>query len=221
MKKFFKEKEQYIYGLVLFAFISVVLLTCGESFFKEYSPEEKEEIKQEILSEIDADELCQGIFSEVYGRIDFVEGESFEEDFAEVNEYQKNFFIAQEFNEAMEEGGIGLYLYYSGCTFTSDLADVLNEFGLKDFSELWTDFMENPDMDWIALRKEICQYDSWAVTESELLLSLYDKYPLKTFDEAFFSLNKDDIITRELNKYAREHIDQYDYGRISERHLFR
>ena len=219
MKYFFNRKKDYLYGFILFVFFATVLLTYGDGFFKEYTPEEKEEIKQEILSSIDADELCRGIYSEVYERIDFVEGEAFEEDFAEVNKYQKDFFIAQELNQDMEEGGVGLYLFYSKCTFVNDLADTLDGFELQEFSNLWRDFMNNPNIDWNALTKEVKEYNDW--DETELLKSIYAKYPLKEFDEAFFSLNQDNLFTKKLDKYARANIDQYDYGRISERHLVR
>jgi len=79
--------------------------------------------------------------------------------------------------------------------------------------------MDNPDIDWNALLKEVREYDDW--DETELLESIYGKYPLKEFDDAFFELNQDNLYTKKLDEYARAHIDQYDYGRISERHLIR
>lgn len=131
-----------------------------------------------------------------------------------MNEYQKDFFVAQELNMDMTEGGIGYYFYYTQCAFVNDIGDSLDEFGLHDFSSLWQSFMENPDIDWDALIKEVRQYGRWD-DERKLYESIYTKYPLKEFDEAFFALNQDNLFTKKLDAYARANIDQYDYTQIT------
>lgn len=219
MNGFFKEKKNYIYGLILFVFISAVLLTCGEDFFKEYSPQEKEEIKQEILSEIDDSTLCRELYGENEERCGGVFSENFEVEFAKLNKYQKDFFIAQGLNQDMEDMGVGLYLCNSRCLFLEDVSEVMTEFGFQDIANLWNVFSENTYIDWKKITKEVQEYDDWDTTK--LIEMLYAQYPLKEFDDAFFSLNQDNYMTKTLSQYARANIDQYNYGRVDERHLFR
>ena len=217
MRHYFDKKEDYFYGFIIFIVFSAVLLLFRDSLFPEYTMEEKEAIKQEILSQIDDSTLCKEIYGETVERNGDPHDEGFEEEFPKLNEYQRNFFIAQGLNQDMADSGVGLYLYNSRCFFIDDIATVLTEFGLQDFANLWSEFRERPDIDWEAMVKEVQEYDHWNATD--LLESIYAKYPLKEFDEAFYALNQDDLITDVLSKYARANIAQYDYGRIDERHL--
>ena len=114
---------------------------------------------------------------------------------------------------------MGLYLYNSRCLFIDDVAGVLIEFGFEDVASLWDAFRESHDIDWSKMTEDVRQYDDWDTTK--LIESLYARYPLKEFDDAFFSLNQDNYMTKTLSKYARANIDQYNYGRVDERHLFK
>jgi hypothetical protein len=47
------------------------------------------------------------------------------------------------------------------------------------------------------------------------------KYPLKAFDDEFYRLNQNDIVTKKIREYARTNIDQCEYGALDERNIIK
>lgn len=173
----------------------------------EYTQEELDDAKAYILSNIDNETLCEDLHYEADYLLN--NGESI----SSLNEYMYTVYILQEFNAAMKERGVGLYLYNTQCEYVEELEKCFISLKLGEFAKEYKDLFRKSAIN----KDDFATVDFWE--EDSKLSELYDIYPFEEFDKRFNQINQNNLLTNTIAEYARTNIDQFNYGKLWKQQL--
>ena len=105
---------------------------------------------------------------------------------------ERTFYILSDFNFHFQCGGLAQYLYNTRAVYVDEVTPELKSLGLDEMAELYEGFFAENDVN----------LDDFLTDEMESG-TLFVKYPLDDFDDAFFACYEETDLTEILADYAK------------------
>ena len=202
-------------------FSACIFLGLYQFVDQDFTPEQYEEAKAQIVNETPDLELCDALHTESREAMDYAEidDENYSECLNEMNEYQYIMYVLYDFERAMSENGIGTYLYDTDGIFGQEISALLKTLELEEMANYYDTFIQEHDIDFQEFAIDVEQTDMEELYKQYPIEELNEKYNLDAFDEKYAQLNQGDLLLKCLAEYGRANIDQFGWDRISERKL--
>lgn len=209
------------FAFLVCIFIACIFLGLYKFVDQDFTPEQYEEVKAQIVNETPDLELCDALHTESWEAMDYAEinDENYSECLNEMNEYQHTMYVLYDFERAMSESGIGTYLYDMDGIFGQEISALLKTLELEEMADYYDAFMQEHNIDFQEFAIDVEQTDMEELYKKYTIEELNEKYDLDVFDEKYSQLNQGDLLLKCLAEYGRTNIDQFGWDRISEHKL--
>ena len=147
------------------------------------------------LETLGDEEFC----NELWLRLDENVPEATPQGLTALTEEEQTFYVLSDFNFHFQCGGLAQYLYNTQAAYVDEVSEALKSMELYEMAKLYDDFFTDNDINLTDF------------TEGEMNSeTLYEKYPLNDFDDAFYACYDEHDLTKILADFGREHILEND-----------